>query len=161
MQIWPSLVSSWYGEKAKHICENIGCFNRLGVADQYQILGLQIAVDDTLQMKVLDAENDFGRVESNTFMREHAVSLQVEEEFSAVDILHDEIQFLVGLEGVVQLNQEGVVELHEDALLRYGVHQLVFFDNPLFIELFHRVDLSSGFVFDLHHLTKTACELRM
>lgn len=84
----------------------------------------------------------------------------MEEQFSAVDIVHNEIQFLVGLERVVKLDQERMIQLHEDAFLVESIHKFVPFNNPLLVELLHRINLPGSLVLHLHHFTKTTCLLK-
>lgn len=63
------------------------------------------------------------------------------EEFAPGTILEDEVEFFLILEAVFEVHEEGVVEFGEDAFFGHDVLLLVLFEDVLFLEDFHGVDL--------------------
>jgi len=56
----------------------------------------------------------------------------VVEEFASGAVVHDHVELVLVLEGVVELDDEGMVVLLHDLLLKVGVHLvLVLFDEVL------------------------------
>lgn len=68
------------------------------------VLRLEIAVDDFLRVEVLESKKNFRSEELRDVLLEFPVVLQVLEEFSAFNEVHDEEEFIVGLEGVLEFH---------------------------------------------------------
>lgn len=75
-----------------------------------------LAVDDILVVEVLDGEDDLRGVELSPKIDDHLLLLrkalllgEESKELSAGTVLEGEEEFLVVLEGVVELDDEGVV----------------------------------------------------
>lgn len=80
----------------------------------------------------------------------------MEKELSSIDVIHNEIQLVRSLEGVVEINEERMAELLQNALLGAGVFEFVSLNNGLLVEDLHGVDLFSVFLSDLHDLSKAS-----
>ena len=108
---------------------------RIGLGNR--ATGRVVPVDDALVVEVLQAQHDLGRVEPHSLLGELLLLLQVAEQFAcdrreisqsrarswaeeevrssgtggpgvtSVDVVHDEVELVCGLEGVVELDQEG------------------------------------------------------
>lgn len=74
------------------------------------------------------------------------------EEFTTIDVVHNKIQLVGCLEGVVQIHQERVAKLLKDTLLSFCVLQLVPLDDCFFVQDFHSVDLLRIFLPHLNDL---------
>lgn len=83
-------------------------------------------VDDVQGMEVPDGAGDFRRVELGPDLREGLLPLQMKEELTTVDVVQDEVELVGRLEGVVETDQEWMLEvLQEDAPLGHDVFRLV------------------------------------
>ena len=72
-----------------------------------QVFEFKVTIDDRVLVKVSQSENDFRSVESRTMLGETSFARKVEEQFTAVDVLHDEAQVMrrrerVPVEGWIQ-----------------------------------------------------------
>lgn len=82
-----------------------------------EVFRLDIAMDDALGVEVLQSHDDFGGVAADGLQVERAAYGQHGGEVAAPHELHDEEQLLHGLERVVQLDNERVVDVGEDGQL--------------------------------------------
>ena len=119
---------------------------------EQQVLRLEITVENTTVMEVFQAKHDFGAVEASALFAEGLVLLEVEEELSSVDVIHDEVQLVRGLERVVEVDKEGVAELLQDVLLGLRVFNLSSVEDGLLVENLHRVDFASVLLLHLDDL---------
>ena len=72
-------------------------------------------------MEILEGEDHLCRVEAGPHFVETAPNLlQVEEELASIDELHDKIQSLTVLEGVLETHDKWMVKLLEDLPLNYS-----------------------------------------
>ena len=84
------------------------------------ILWLEVAVDHPALMKILNGKDHLCRVEASPFLVETAPHLlQVKEELTTIDELHDKIQSLRVLEGILEPHDEWMVKLLEDFPFNY------------------------------------------
>lgn len=81
------------------------------------ILWLQIAVNDFVEMQAPDGLNKLGSVKTRPFLVELLVRTQVVKELSTVAEVHDEVEFGVSLECVVELDDEWAYDLLKDMAL--------------------------------------------
>lgn len=81
------------------------------------ILQLQVTVDDPVLVQVLNGEQDLGRIEPGPVFGEGAKIADVLEEFSPAQVIHHKIQPVFTLEGVMKLDNEGVLDLPQDSVL--------------------------------------------
>ncbi len=65
----------------------------------------------------------------------------MEEQLTAGTELQDEVQLLGGLECVLQVDNERVVDVFQDEPFREGVLHLVFLDQVFFLQYLNCVDL--------------------
>ena len=103
-------------------------------------------------MEIFETEDDFGAVKAGTILCEAFVALEMVKEFSTVDVIHDKEEFVRGLEGIVEVDEERMAELLQDALLGTCVFQLVSLDDCGLVEDLHGVDLAVVLLSHLHDL---------
>lgn len=65
-------------------------------------------------METSDRFNELCSVEASTSLREFRLLTKMEEQLTAVKEIHNEVELSIGLEGVVQLNDEGTVDLFQN-----------------------------------------------
>ena len=84
------------------------------------ILWLEVAVDHPALVKILNGKDHLCCVEASPFFVETAPHLlQVKEELTTIDELHDKIQSLRVLEGILESHDEWMVKLLEDFPFNY------------------------------------------
>lgn len=81
------------------------------------ILWLQIAVNDFVDMQAPDGLHQLGSVKTRSFLVELLVRTQVVKELSTVAEVHDKVEFGVSLECVVEFDDEWAYDLLEDMAL--------------------------------------------
>lgn len=80
---------------------------------EQNVLGLQITVDDVEAVETLESAQKLGRVEPRAVDVEPLLLLQVVEQLTSVDKGQDEVELLGRLEGELEGNDEGVVNLRQ------------------------------------------------
>mmetsp|Transcript_51915 Transcript_51915/g.110321 ORF Transcript_51915/g.110321 Transcript_51915/m.110321 type:complete len:289 (-) Transcript_51915:16-882(-) len=120
---------------------------------QQHVLRLQVSVDDSQAMQVGDRAGGLGDVEASTALAEAARSAEMVEQLTAWAELHDHVELLGGLEGVVEGDDEGVGDGFQDTSLGLRVLHLVSFDDVLLAQHLHRVDFASAHMLHKHHLS--------
>ena len=70
---------------------------------------------------MLESERDFRDVEARGVLQEDSLALQMHEEFSAAEVLQDEVEFTLRLESVDEVDDERVLHLLQDVPLGLGV----------------------------------------
>ena len=65
-------------------------------------------------MKILEAKANFSGVETNAFFVELFFLLKMKEEFTAVDIVHDEVELFTSLERIVKVDKKLFTELNNN-----------------------------------------------
>lgn len=121
-----------------------------------QVLGLEVAVDDASVVQVLQRQQDLGGVEADALLGEAAVVLEVEEELATVHKVQHKVQLLVGLERVVQVDQEGMLQLGQDVPLRHRVLLLALGNDLCLLKDFHGIDFTGIFLPNLKNSPKTS-----
>ena len=86
--------------------------------------------------------------------REDFYLLEMEEERTAGDKLHSQIQFVVGLEGKLQTTQEGMIDFLEDLPLVDGVFDLIPRNDCRLLQDLQRVYASVVLVPHQKHLSE-------
>ncbi len=99
-----------------------------------------------------DGASDLSGVELNSILGKASFLLQMEEQLASVDVVQNHVEFVLGLEGVVQANDEGMLDLLENALLCFRVGYLLAGDDGFFAEYLHCVNLSCILLLHLHYL---------
>ncbi len=75
------------------------------------ILRFQVSIDDLEAMKTFEGTEKFSRVEARTSKVEALLFLEVVEQLSAIDEGKDEVELLRRLEGELERDDEGIVDL--------------------------------------------------
>src|SRR5689334_21515115 len=94
---------------------------------------LQIPVNETHQVQVLQRRRHLGRVEPGVFLG-YALPrprLQRTEELPATAVFHAEVEIVLGLERVVERDDEWVIARRQNLLLRQRPLDLVPLDHLL------------------------------
>jgi hypothetical protein len=107
-------------------------------------------------VQVANGDGDLCRVESRTRLVKARHVAQVHEELAAADKAHHEEDLLVRLEHVLHADQEGVVRLEQDVLLKLGALNLVVVDDHVFAQRLHRVVLAIVLLFYEEYLSEGA-----
>ena len=69
-------------------------------------------------VEVLEAEDDLREVDRRELLLEAADALEEGVEVAAAEVLHHEVEVVARLEAEEELDDEGVVGVHEDVALR-------------------------------------------
>lgn len=85
------------------------CQLDVAVATDEHVLWLQVAVQDVLAVEVLKCQQDVGCVEPSCVLLEATNLGEVEKELATGAVLKTEEQFVLRLESVVHLHNEGVI----------------------------------------------------
>mmetsp|Transcript_8424 Transcript_8424/g.21282 ORF Transcript_8424/g.21282 Transcript_8424/m.21282 type:complete len:302 (-) Transcript_8424:847-1752(-) len=108
------------GRTAKGVCALItGDFlaeTKVGDTDvatriEENVLRLEVTIHDVERMQMRQSKSDFGSVEPNAFLTEFALLLEMEEEFTTVHVVKNHVEFVLGLEGVVEVYNERMLNL--------------------------------------------------
>lgn len=120
------------------------------------VLRLEVPVDDLVLVEVFQSQHYLGAVEDGPDLRELGGLPDVEEQFAPLHEVHDHVEFPLGLEGAVQLDDVGVVvHVFQDLSLGLGVQDLLLLLDVVLDEhldgveglvglLLHQVDLPEG-----------------
>ena len=110
------------------------------------VFRLQISIDDTVLVEVLEGEDDLGGIEPSSVFTESNLVAQMEEEFSTIEEVCDEVEALSRLEGVMELDHERVIDLLHDIALDLCIVHLIRSNDKVFLERLNSVDLASVFL---------------
>lgn len=91
-------------------------------------------------MEALEGTQQLCGVEASAIELEAPRLLEVPEELAAVDEAEDEEEFGGGLEGELQGDDEGVVDLGEDEAFGHGVGDFGAVDDVFLVDGFYDVD---------------------
>lgn len=91
---------------------------------QQDVLGLQVTINDIEPVKVFQCAKQLRGVKPASVFIEFAFPLQMVEELSTVHETHHEVQFVGGLEGKFEGDDEWVVDQSENGALREDVSNL-------------------------------------
>lgn len=92
-------------------------------------------MDNPRRMEILETNDDLRDVLARPVLRELAHVLDERGAVSSVEILHDEVEVVLALEGVVQLDDKVGIRLgHEDHALRLDVRDLILRDHVRLLE---------------------------
>ena len=119
---------------------------------QNQIFRFDVPVDNLVLVHVLQADNYVSDEELGFLLVEVPLIAEVVAEISAVEVIHHEIEVLLILEGVGDVDKEGVHQFAEEFLLvHHGSHRLLVYYLH-FAHLFHREHLLVLLSLHLPHL---------
>jgi len=83
----------------------------VAVRTDEDVFRFEVTIKDRKRVKVLQAEHDLCGVEARHFFGKHFVAPQVCKEHPTRDILHDEVELGLRLEGTLKAEDEGVALL--------------------------------------------------
>ncbi|KAI6769226.1 hypothetical protein HG531_010330 [Fusarium graminearum] len=127
--------------------------NLSGVSGKGQ---LQITVNNTVLVEVLERQADLGGVELRTLSTE-LTSLNVQHQITTTNVLHDEVHTGLCLEACMQVGQEWVsapVGNQEHTLLRTDTLDFIILDDELLLENLDGIELSRALGFGQHNFTE-------
>lgn len=128
------------------------------ILTQEDVLRLEVTVDDAKGVEMLEGQDDLGGDEDSDLLIEHPLPGQVSKELAPWDVLEDQVQLPLSLEGVVEFNDEGVLNGLEDltfslCMLRvFGVND----DSSLFQGL-HGKETTRGALTNKKDLSVRPC----
>ena len=89
------------------------------------ILQLQVTVDDSILMKVLQGQEHLSGVHPCPIFRKGTKIADVLEEFAATQVIHHKVQPVITLEGIVELHNERVMNFFQHSVLNSGSFQVL------------------------------------
>ena len=99
-------------------------------------------------MEMNHSRGNLSRIKFHSRLRKFAFLLEVVEQLTAIDKIENHIEFVVGLEGVMQLDNEGMLNFLQYALFRLRVCHLFSSNDCIFSKDFHGIDFI--FILFLH-----------
>lgn len=105
------------------------------------IFRLEITIDDTLRMEMSEGKRNLCRKELGLVLGEHAHLDKMTEELATFDKFHQEVDAVLVLEHVLHVNQERMVNLAEDVLLKLDVLHLFVLEDDVLADDLHGVRL--------------------
>ena len=105
-------------------------------------------------MKVTQCQSHLCCEESHMFFGESFDLDEVAEKLTTLNEFHEEVDALLVLEHELHVDEEGVVNRVEDIFLEADVLELLVFDDDVFADALHGVEVAVGFVLDEEHLTE-------
>ena len=156
------------------LTETVICDLDVTIQGEKNVIQLQVTVDDTVLVEILESQTDFRGVEpingsapipfTNCCMgnvlcalQTKLASLNVQHQITTTDVLHDEVHTGLCLETGVKVQQEGVTFLvsnQENALLRLGALHFVILDNKFLLQHLDGVELLGALRLRQHDLTE-------
>eukprot|EP00732_Lithocolla_globosa_P004068 Lithocolla_globosa_v1_NODE_3533_length_1645_cov_48.722642.p2 type:complete len:218 gc:universal NODE_3533_length_1645_cov_48.722642:727-1380(+) len=124
---------------------------------QQNILRFQVTVDNVEVMEVLERTHNFCRIEACAMLGKPFISLQMEEQLTAVNIVQHKVQFVLCLKRIAQPHKEGVRRVVSQHIsFGHDVLNFVTLFDGTFGKDFDCIDLPGLFVLGQHHLSKAA-----
>ena len=74
------------------------------------VAGLKVPIDDLGPVKSFDSQYNFGHILFERVFTKNAIFLDQSQEIATGTVVHDQVEFLVGLESPAQLNHKGMVD---------------------------------------------------
>lgn len=93
-------------------------------------------------MEVLDGREDLCCEVPSLILAELALVAHYVEQLAAIHVVHQHVDLRCGVEGEVQLDEEGVVQVLQDESLGDGLQLGALLDQLRLADYFHRVDLA-------------------
>ena len=123
-------------------------------AVKHEVLKLEVAVDNALVVEVGEGQGDFADVEARAVLAKALFARKMEEDFAAVDVLHNKAEEVGCLERVLERGEERVRALCQHRVFRHGVCKLVLLENHRLFQHLDGVDAAPNLLFGQHHLAK-------
>lgn len=83
------------------------------------VFGLDVTINDTLLVEVLKRQDEFSTIKFSAILVKASVLLEMVEQLTSVDELHDEVEMELVLERELELHNERMVKLLQDVTLDY------------------------------------------
>jgi len=93
---------------------------------------------------------------SNVFFRESFDLDEVAEKLTALDEFHEEVDTIFVLEDVFHVHEEWVVDCVKDVFLKPYIVELFMFDDHVFTDTLHSIEITVVFVLDKEDLAESA-----
>eukprot|EP00406_Dinophysis_acuminata_P025651 CAMPEP_0179348222 /NCGR_PEP_ID=MMETSP0797-20121207/73583_1 /TAXON_ID=47934 /ORGANISM="Dinophysis acuminata, Strain DAEP01" /LENGTH=335 /DNA_ID=CAMNT_0021063005 /DNA_START=256 /DNA_END=1262 /DNA_ORIENTATION=+ len=116
--------------------------HRMAPCVQNHVFRLQIAVNDAAVMQVLYREEDLGGIESCQIFLQAAFACYQTGDVATWTAVEHQHQALRRLEGIVQLDNEGVPDVRQKVSLRQGISHKILADYLAFLQHLHSIDLT-------------------
>lgn len=107
---------------------------------EQNVLGLQVAVDDVESMQAFQSAKQFRRVKSRPIDVKSLLSLKMMEEFATIDESENEVKLFRRLEGKLERNDEGIVDLSKNRAFGQSVCDFGSRDNMGLADGFESID---------------------
>lgn len=107
-------------------------------------------------MNELESCNDAGNEEASLLFAETAVLADVVPEVASSQEVHDQVEILPVLEGVIHIDDEDVVELRKNFPFVHDGVDAFLADDSSFAHLFHGIEQLSLLALHLPNLSKAA-----
>jgi len=121
------------------------------------IVRLQVSENNVALVQTLNRKQHFTGVNFSPRLFELALQLQDLGKVPALAVLHDQVQFLIRLESVVQIHNEGVLDVGKHVALRLRVLDEIIADYLVLRLHFHRVEHARGLLSNEVNLTERTC----
>eukprot|EP00350_Pseudokeronopsis_sp_OXSARD2_P013665 CAMPEP_0170556640 /NCGR_PEP_ID=MMETSP0211-20121228/17881_1 /TAXON_ID=311385 /ORGANISM="Pseudokeronopsis sp., Strain OXSARD2" /LENGTH=161 /DNA_ID=CAMNT_0010867101 /DNA_START=549 /DNA_END=1033 /DNA_ORIENTATION=- len=99
--------------------------------------GFRSPIDNSVLVEVLQGKDNFCCVELSPLLIEALLLPQVIEQLASIEEVNHKVELLRGLEGIVQLHNEGVAQLLKNHPFSFGILLLVLSDDLVFLEGLH------------------------
>jgi hypothetical protein len=128
----------------------------MAILIEQDVIRFQVSMDVVNLVDSFDRKNRLSDVKAALVFCENIFSNQKGHEISAWQEVHDEIEVLFVLEGVLKVDNPRVLGLHENFALGFDVGHLVLVDHLGLFHLFHGNYLTSLLVAADAHLAEGA-----
>eukprot|EP00128_Syssomonas_multiformis_P018552 Colp12_sorted_trinity150504_noHs@33982 len=118
------------------------------------VLRLEISVYNVIAVQVVNSKEKLSCIEACSFLVEHLLVLQMEEQLTTIDVVEDQVYLFGIMEGVLESYKERVGVLGKDLAFRLGVLDLVSLHKSTLLKNLHGIDTSSILLPHLHNLAK-------
>mmetsp|Transcript_23735 Transcript_23735/g.65851 ORF Transcript_23735/g.65851 Transcript_23735/m.65851 type:complete len:284 (+) Transcript_23735:1725-2576(+) len=125
------------------------------VVAKQNVFGLQVAVENSQVVQVIDARDRFCQIEGCVPLHKDSLTTQSEEEFTSCQKIHDDEQFFACLKRTMHLNDKRVVDPLQNVSLGLDVFDVTRFLSQLSLgNNFHGQNLSGLFVSNLQNFSE-------
>ena len=111
----------------------------MSILSKHDVIRFEISIDDAKFMYVLNGQDDLGSIDLDILLPESHFLVEVFCEIFAGTVLQSQVDVVRGLEGEVEVDDEGVVDLLEDVHLRNHKLSLFAEDNLFLLEHFEGI----------------------
>mmetsp|Transcript_94264 Transcript_94264/g.129853 ORF Transcript_94264/g.129853 Transcript_94264/m.129853 type:complete len:307 (-) Transcript_94264:476-1396(-) len=141
----------------KNLCKTKVSQANVTITVEQDILGLQVTVDNLFLMQVTECDGNLDGVETSSLFGESACRTQVSKELTTSDKSHNKEDLLISLEHVVHTNEERMIGLQKNILLKLCALNLVIIDNNILSKTLHGINFTRlVFLLDKEYLAETS-----